>query len=129
MTGLTPSQAPSASPYLPNNSFPEQRYNPNQQNSGPAPAPGQGPGQGQVRYESMYPAPPPHNLPRAGPGMYEMPPHNHPYATRPDGENMPWGPDVSSACLPICYEHTDVISSVWTSAFPRFCIVSDRFWT
>lgn len=82
---LSSSSAPSASPYLPSNSFPEQRYASDPNGPGPGPSP--------VRYESLYPAPPPHNLPRSGPGIYEMTGHNHSYAPRPDGDAMSWGPE------------------------------------
>lgn len=91
---LTSAQAPSQSPYLPSNSFQGPRYT-----ADPNTAPGPSTGPHPVRYESMYPAPPPHNLPRSGPGLYEMQGHNHPYAPRPDGEGMPWVPEVSAAGL------------------------------
>ena len=94
---LTPnvtSQAPNISPYLPSIPFPDQRYVP-QPSPGPNLNPNPNPSPNQVRYESMYPAPPPHNLPRAGQGMYEMPGNSHSYAPRPEGDNMSWDPEVS----------------------------------
>ena len=87
------SKAPGASPYVPPNPFPDQRYA-----QGP---PGSGPGA--VRYESMYPAPPPHSLPRVGPGMYDMS-HPHPYASRPDGGEGMWAPEVSPSGAECRYE-------------------------